>query len=340
VLEGIEADASHGSAQFDVAETGLLSYLSAVADLRPFSIVRVDAQQRSENLWQEPGVFGAPRLSPDGSRLALSVLRDGNWDIWVYDLDRGVATRITFGEGYDADPAWSPDGRWLSFASDRDGGMTVYRKHADGSGQAEQLIEPDVIPNPFPNSWSPDGRWLLVSPTGQGGNDLWVIPVDGEGEAEAYMATTYAEVTAEFSPNGRWIAYSSDESGRFEVYVGSFPPGGGKWQISDEGGSQPVWSRDGKRLYYRIDGGIMMADVDGSGQSFRTGKPRPAITGTYVGGLGGVQAGNYFFPDYDVAPDGTFVLFSGDEMPEGVTTAKLVTGWFSELQRLTTATGK
>ncbi len=340
VLEGIEADATHGSAQFDVAETGLLSYLPAVADLRPFSIVRVDAMQRSEILWQEPGVFGAPRLSPDGNRLALSVLRDGNWDIWVYDLERGVATRITFGSGYDADPAWSPDGKWLAFASNREGDMAVYRKRSDGSGQAEQMIAPDVMSNPFPTSWSPDGRWLAVSPTGLGGNDLWVVPVDGGGDPEAFMATPYAEVTAEFSPGGRWVAYSSDESGRFEVYVSSFPPGDGKWQISDEGGSQPIWSRDGYRLYYRTDEGVMAVDVGASSESFRVGKPHPAITGSYVGGLGGVQVGNYFFTDYDVAPDGSFVLFSGDDLPEGVTTAKLVTGWFSELTRLTTETGK
>ena len=340
VLEGIEADPVHGSAQYDVALTGLLGYLPGVADLRPFSIVRVDAAQRSEILWQEPGVFGTPRLSPDGARLALSVLRDGNWDLWVYELERGVGTRITFGAGYDADPVWSPDGRWLAFASDRDGGMTVFRKRADGSGQAERLLDPELLPAPFPNSWSPDGKWLAVSPTGQGGNDLWVVPADGQGEGEALMATPYSEVFAMFSPDGRWIAYESNESGRREVYVGSFPAGGGKWQISDEGGSQAVWSRDGRRLYYRTDEGIMVVEVDGSGESFRVGKPRPAITGSYVGGLNGVQAGNYFFPDYDVAPDGSFVLFAGDELPEGVTTAKLVTGWFSELQRLTTATGK
>jgi Tol biopolymer transport system component len=340
VLEGIEADPTHGSAQYDVAQTGLLGYLPGVADLHPFSIVRVDAAQRSEILWQEPGVFGTPRLSPDGTRLALGVLRDGNWDLWVYELDRGVATRITFGAGYDADPVWSPDGRWLAFASDRDGSMTVFRKRADGSGQAERLLDPEALPSPFPNSWSPDGKWLAVSPTGQGGNDLWVVPADGQGEGEALMATPYSEVFAAFSPDGRWVAYESNESGRREVYVGSFPAGGGKWQISDEGGSQAVWSRDGRRLYYRTDEGVMVVDVDGSGESFRVGKPRPAISGTYVGGLNGVQAGNYFFPDYDVAPDGSFVLFSGDELPEGVTTAKLVTGWFSELRRLTTATGK
>jgi len=154
------------------------------------------------------------------------------------------------------------------------------------------------------------------------------------------MATPYADVFPAFSPDGRWIAYQSDESGRMEVYVGSFPGGRGKWQISDEGGSQAVWACDGRHLYYRTDGGLMMVDIDGSGESFRAGKPRPAITGNYVGGLIGVQAGNYFFPDYDVAPDGSFVLFAGDEQPEGVTTAKLVTGWFSELKRLTTATGK
>ncbi len=340
VLEGIEADPTHGSAQYDIAETGLFAYLPAVADLRPFSIVRVDKDQRSENLWQEPGVFGTPKLSPDGGRLALGVLRDGNWDIWVYDLERGVATRITFGAGYDADPVWSPDGRWLAFASDRDGGFTLYRKRADGSGQAERLLDPEIMPSPFPTSWSPDGKWLGVSPTGAGGNDIWVVPVEGEGDAEVWMATPYAEVFPAFSPEGGWIAYQSDESGRMEVYVGSFPGGGGKWQISDEGGSQAVWSRDGRRLYYRTDEGVMMVDVDGSGESFRVGKPRPAISGNYVGGLIGVQAGNYFFPDYDVAPDGSFVLFAGDELPEGVTTAKLVTGWFSELKRLTSATGK
>jgi serine/threonine-protein kinase len=340
VLEGIEADPVHGSAQYDVAETGLLAYLPAVSDLRPFAIVRVDKDQRSENLWQEPGVFGTPKLSPDGGRLALGVLRDGNWDLWVYDLERGVATRITFGAGYDADPVWSPDGRWLAFASDGDGEMTVYRKRADGSGQAERLIDPELMSSPFPNSWSPDGKALAVSPTGQGGNDLWIVPLDGGGEPEALMVTPYAEVFAAFSPDGRWVAYQSDESGRMEVYVGSFPGGGGKWQISAESGSQPVWARDGSRLYYRTDDGVMMVDVDGSGESFRAGKARPAITGDFVGGLVGVQAGNYFFPDYDVAPDGSFVLFAGDALPQGVTTAKLVTGWFSELKRLTSATGK
>jgi serine/threonine-protein kinase len=340
VLEGIEADPAHGSAQFDVAQTGLLGYLSEVADLHPFSIVQVDEKQRSEDLWQEPGVFGTPRLSPDGDRLALSVLRDGNWDLWVYDLERGVATRITFGSGYDADPVWSPDGRWLAFASDRENSMSVFRKRADGSGEAERLIDPEVLASPFPNSWSPDGRWLAVSPTGPGGNDLWVIPADGQGEGEALMATPYSEVFAAFSPDGRWFAYESNESGRREVYVGSYPAGGGKWQISVEGGSQAVWARDGRRVYYRTDEGVMVVDADGTGESFRAGKPRPAITGSYVGGLNGVQAGNYFFPDYDVAPDGSFVLFAGDELPEGVTTAKLVTGWFSELQRLTTATGE
>jgi serine/threonine-protein kinase len=340
VLEGIEADPVHGSAQYDVASTGLLAYLRAVADLKPFSIVRVDSEQRSENLWQEPGVFGTPRLSPEGDRLALGVLRDGNWDIWVYDLDRGVATRITFGEGYDADPTWSPDGRWIAFTTDRDGDFALYRKRADGSGQAEQVLDPELLPAPFPTSWSPDGRWIAVSPTGPGGNDIWVVPADGEGEPEAWMATPYADVFPTFSPDGRWIAYQSDESGRMEVYVGSFPGGRGKWQISDEGGSQATWARNGRQLYYRTDEGLMMVDVDGNGESFRAGKPRTAITGNFVGGLIGVQAGNYFFPDYDVAPDGSFVLFAGDELPEGVTTAKLVTGWFSELERLTTATGK
>jgi hypothetical protein len=136
------------------------------------------------------------------------------------------------------------------------------------------------------------------------------------------------------------MAYDSNESGRLEIYVRAFPAGGGKWQVSDGGGALARWSKNGRELTYRTDDGIMVVEVDGSGETFRAGKPGPAITGAYVGGLSGVQAGNFFFPDYDVAPDGSFVLFSGDELPEGVTTAKLVTGWFSELRRLTTATGK
>jgi serine/threonine-protein kinase len=340
VLEGVEADAIHGSAQYDVSSTGLLAYLSAVADLQPFSIVRVEASQRSESLWQENGVYGTPRLSPDGTRLALSVLRDGNWDLWVYDLERGVATRITFGAGYDADPAWSPDGQWLAFASDRDGQGAVYRKRADGSGEAERISDPEAFANPYPNSYSPDGRWLLVSVTGDGGNDLWAIPADGEGDALAFMTTQFAEISGAFSPDGKWVAYETNESGRLEVYVSSFPPGGGKWQISDEGGSQSLWSNDGRKLYYRTDDGVMFADVLDGGDSFRAGRPQPAITGSFIGGVNGVQAGAFFFGDYDVFSDGSFVLFEGDSMPEGVTTAKLVTGWFSELDRLTSATGK
>jgi hypothetical protein len=216
----------------------------------------------------------------------------------------------------------------------------VYRKRADGSGEAERISDPEAFANPYPNSYSPDGRWLLVSVTGDGGNDLWAIPADGEGDALAFMTTQFAEISGAFSPDGKWVAYETNESGRLEVYVSSFPPGGGKWQISDEGGSQSLWSKDGRKLYYRTNEGVMFVDVLDGGDSFRAGRPQPAITGSYIGGVNGVQAGAYFFGDYDVFSDGSFVLFEGDTAVEGVTTAKLVTGWFSELDRLTSATGK
>ena len=145
VLEGIESQPGEGSSQFDVSENGTLAYVSGSAALMSFPAVWVDREGRVESLWQEEGIYGTPRLSPDQRRLALCVLKDGNWDVWTYDIERGVATRLTFGEGYDADPVWSPDGKWIAFSSDREGQPTVFRKRTDGTGAAERLHEPGVV---------------------------------------------------------------------------------------------------------------------------------------------------------------------------------------------------
>jgi len=339
VLEGLETNAGQGSAQFAVSDTGLLVYLEGGNELEPFPIVWADRKGNTEVLWSEPGIYGTPRLSPDGSRLAVSVFREPNWDVWVYDLERDVATRITFGETYDADPVWSPDGRWIAYEGEVDGVDGVFRKRTDGTGDAEVILEPGAYTFPAPQSWSPDGRHLAVQTAGEGGQtDILIVPLgeDGSpGEVEVFARTPFTESGPSFSPDGRWVAYNSNETGRHEIFVASFPPGGGKWQVSDGGGTQALWSRDGRELFFRTDDGIMSVKVATEGNSFRASRPEIVFDGNFLGGIRGVVLPGFNFPDYDVAADGTrFVMFQGTTEGALATEAKVVLGWFDELQRL------
>jgi serine/threonine-protein kinase len=342
VLEGLETNAGQGSAQYAVSDNGLLVYLEGANELEPFPIVWVDREGRSQTLWGAPGIYGTPRLSPDGNRLAVSVQRGSNWDVWVYDLERDVATRITFGESYDADPVWSPDGRWIAFEGEIDGVDGIFRKRTDGTGDAEMLMEPGKQTFPAPQSWSADGRHLAIQSAGEGGQtDIWILPIDEDGSAgepEAFARTQFEENSPNFSPDGRWLAYNSSETGRPEVFVASFPPGGGKWQVSDGGGTQAQWSGDGRELFFRTDAGIMSVRVSSDGNSFRASRPEVVFEGNFLGGLRGVLLPGYNFPDYDVSADGKrFVMFQGTTEGALATEAKVVLGWFGELERLSEA---
>ncbi|HSO23814.1 MAG TPA: hypothetical protein VLT81_12945, partial [Chondromyces sp.] len=342
VLEGLETNAGQGSAQYAVSDTGLLVYLEGADELDPFPIVWADREGRSETLWREPGIYGSPRLSPDGGRLAFSAQRGSNWDVWVYDIERDVATRITFGEAYDADPVWSPDGRWIAYEGEVEGVDGIFRKRTDGTGDAEVLLEPGKHTFPAPHSWSPDGRHIAMQSAGEGGQtDIWILPVGetgASGEPEPFVRTPFSEDGPVFSPDGRWIAYSSGETGRPEIFVASFPPGGGKWQVSDGGGTQARWSRDGRELFFRTDTGIMSVRVATEGDSFRASRPDIVFDGNFLGGLRGVLLPGFNFPDYDVAADGKrFVMFQGSTEGALATEAKVVLGWFEELRRLAAA---
>ena len=237
VLEGVSGRPGDGSADFGVSETGLLAYVTGQQGAAPYRIVWVDREGRSQDLWEEAGLYGTPRLSPDGTRLALTVLRDGNLDVWVYDLTRRVATRLTFADGYDADQLWSPDGRYIAFASDQDGAIKLYRKRADGSGGVEPLAECGGGQQCYPSDWSPDGR--VIATTTENG-DIWMVPVDGEGEPEVYVATAAQEIDPTFSPDGRWVAYQSSESGSASVYVQSYPIGTASGRSPTASGGAPA----------------------------------------------------------------------------------------------------
>ena len=278
-----------------------------------------------------PATYGKPRFSSDGRRLAVTKITDDNWDVWVLDLDRGTSTRLTFHSGMDTEQLWSPDGETIVWSSDREGTDNLYRKRSDGSGEIERLTESNVPQ--WATSWSPDGRYILYM-VQEGGRDLHILDLE-TGESEVYLATEFLDDYARFSPDGQWVAYSSNEAGRKEIYVRPFPLRGGKWQISDAGGDQPHWGPRGRRLFYRTDNGVMVANVDGTGESLVADKPRMAIEGNFRGGVGGINLGLLIFDDYTVAPDGeSFAFFAGEDEAVGHQHAIFVLNWFQELEAL------
>ncbi len=312
----------------------MLAYLRGEI-VEPYPVVWVDRQGNMTPLWEERGLYGVPRLSPDGTRLAMNVWRDNNMDVWVYDLQRGGSTRLTFDEGRDDDHIWSPDSQYLAFSSTAGNqSANIYQVRADGSGEVERLTTGDG--EHVPMAWSPDGKFIAYENYGPQGNaDIWVLPLGGNQEPQLFANADAYEGHADFSPNGRWIAYVSSESGTAEIYVRSYPPGPGKWQGSDNGGVQPRWSADGRELFFRTNDGIMVVAVETEGDSFGRGVPKQLFEGNFLGGMAGVVVGGETYMDYDVSADGQqFVMFpdAGQSTQTGMVT--LVINWFDELKQL------
>jgi Tol biopolymer transport system component len=200
----------------------------------------------------ESRTIANPELSPDGRRVAFNQMASGNNDIWVLDMERGVQSRLTFDEGLDHSPLWSPDGSHVVFWSNRKGIRGVYQEPASGGGGGKNLYK---ILEPFlPTDWSRDGRFILCRELNpMTGYDLWVLPFPPQGGDQTpipFANTSFQEREGKFSPNGRWVAYQSDESGRYEVYLQAFPGPGGKFQVSRDGGAQPRFRADGRELFY------------------------------------------------------------------------------------------
>ncbi len=265
---------STGLADFSVSDDGVLVYRAgASADDR---LVWVDRAGKELSEVGKPDEYGSTALSPDGTRLAMQIAdpRSNKSDIWIRDLARGVTSRLTFDPGNDGGPLWSPDGKKIVFDSDRKGPPSLYEKAASGTGPVKELWScGDPI---VPNDWSRDGRYIAVDRNAKKtGWDVWILPVDGKAKPFPFVATKFTDVLPVFSPDGRYIAYESNETGRFEIYVRSFPGSGGKWQVSADGGGEPHWSADGRTIYFRsLDSKIMAVSVE-SGAHFSAGVPKP-----------------------------------------------------------------
>ncbi len=267
VAENVAAGAgpsSVGLGGFSVVATGALSYLPGSPPLS-WRLTWMDRRGRPQGTVGDPGAYTNLAVSLDGRQVAASLGTGDplNQDIWLFDLTRdGTARRLTFDPAIDADPAFSPDGTQVVFNSLRSSTWNLYRRAADGSGQDELLVNPDRnIASP---DWSRDGRFIIYGTSGQPtGADLWVLPITGDRKPSLFLQTSFAERGPAFSPDGRWVAYESNASGRGEVYVRPFPPGGGEYKVSRDGGWSARWRGDGRELFFLApDGTLMAAGID------------------------------------------------------------------------------
>jgi len=323
VLEGV---ASSGGA-FSVAADGTLVYVPGGIQRASRRLVWVDRQGNEELLPIPPGLYAIPRLSPDGTKVALDN-RESRANIWIWDLERQTMARLTFGlAGY---PLWTPDGKRVVFTSfDARVGNLSWRA-TDGSTPLERISEGSN--SRYATAITADGTHLIFrEEAGQSGLDIAMLTLDGDLRSETLIKTQYNELNAELSPDGRWLAYKSNELGQDEVYVRPFPNvDAGLWQISIDGGMQPAWARSGRELFYREpDGALMRVPVELQPR-FTAGTPTKVLEGLYYRGGPGRA--------YDVSPDGERFLMIKESDPSGDAISPpsivVVQNWFEELKRL------
>jgi Tol biopolymer transport system component len=343
-VEGVTSSASHGGAQFAASDRGTLAYVPGENRDAAFSIEWVDSAGRMGPLRATPGDYADLRFSPDGHRLALDIRDRDQRDVWVYDWERGALSRLTFDPTNDTRPVWTPDGRRIAFSSERaeKGIRNLYWQRADGTGEAERITVSNN--HQWPGSWHPSGKFLafseIVRP--KSSPDIMILPMEGSeasgwkpGKPTVFLNSPSVQNTPEFSPDGRWLAYMSNESGRFEVYVRPFPGPGGRWQVSTEGGKYPMWSRSHPEIFYSaLDQRIMVAPYTLDGNSFRAEKPRRWSEGLFTG-----RPTSFFF---DLHPDGKrFALIKATEGPPEVQPDKVVfiLNFFDYLRRIAPPNG-
>jgi serine/threonine-protein kinase len=324
VLDGVSSVPDLGNAYFSISESGTIVYVPGDASGET-ELVWVDRKGQESPAVQGRGSYMHVRLSPDGRRVASSVGSEiGRRRLLVYDLLRGTRS-VLAEEGSNA--YWSPDGSEVIFSSNRSGSWNLYRTPSDGSGSAQLLFDSER--EQWIGSWLPDGTavsFYEVNP--EGGRDIWTLPLDG-GPPEPFVVTPFNERSPRFSPDGRWLAYVSNESGRDEVYVTDYPDREGRWTLSSEGGREPVWSQDGTELFYRQGDRMLVVDVD-PGPPFVAARPQTLFEGRYEVGV----AGN---PDYDVSPDGRRFLMIKRSEGSAPIRLHVILNWFAELERLVPA---
>jgi WD40 repeat protein/predicted Ser/Thr protein kinase len=348
VLDDISNNNMAGSANFDFSQTGTVVYASWRGGFPEVSIFWLDSYGNTQPLHSTPGVYRTPRFSPDGKRLAFCIPGPGPTDIWVKGLERDTTSRLPSLPGANGNPVWTPDSKDIVFSSAADPAVRgMYWIRADGSGEPQRLTDGKTMQ--IPSSFSPDGKRLAYQQLSDDGNwEIWTAPVEGDGDwgapgarlgkPERFLRTSGLGFPA-FSPDGRWLAYQSNETGRYEVFVRPFRGPGSKSPISTEGGRFPVWSRNGRELFYLgPDQRIMVAGYTAIGDSLAVGKPQVWSPKSLVV----VPVGH----PYDLAPDGkrfAVLLYPGGTAEPGqkpIDSITVLLNFFDELRRRVPAGGK
>jgi Tol biopolymer transport system component len=326
IAENIRNSATFNPAGvFSMSQNGVLAYQTGTATAG-YQLLWSDRAGKQLGVLGDAAQYTDLELSPDGKRASFSIAdQAGNGrDIWLYDVARGLRTRFTFDSAGERESIWSPDGSKIVFNSNRKGHLDLYQKTSSGAGPEEALLEDNQ--DKYPSSWSPDGRYILYRTRGgQTGSDLYLLPLSGDHKPLPFLETKFNEDIGQFSPDGRWVAYSSDESGRSEVYVVPFPESGGKWQISTVGGNFPRWRHDGAEIFYVTpDNKLMAATINGKGANFEVGAVKPLFETRIVLG------GRY---QYAVSADGQRFLINTAPEQAAPAPITVVLNWAAGLKK-------
>jgi Tol biopolymer transport system component len=308
---------------FSVSESGVLVYESGGEAVNS----ELNWHDRTGKKVSQVGPVGnywSIWLSPDEKRVAVERLDKGTGDIWLIDIARNTPTKFTFDPSWDFAPVWSPDGSKIVFSSTRDGVPHLYVKPASGSGNEELLLKSSGLKTP--TDWSLDGKFILYSERNpKGKDDIWVLPLEGDKTPRPFVQDEFNKAGAKFSPGGKWVAYSSDESGQREVYVQPFSGPGAKHQVSTSGGSNPVWRHDGKELFYGATDRKLMAVEVKEGSTFEYGLPKALFD---LHGRGGGSR-----TTYAISRDGQRFLISDMIESSAPSPITVVLNWTADLKR-------
>ena len=317
LVDGV-AENSDGVPEYSFSTTGDLVYVPGPAGFDARSrrtFAWVDRKGAIEPIAAPPALYSTPSLSFDGQRIAFHIEATKN-DVWTYDFARATTTRMTYGRHLF--PIWTPDGKRLTFASGGAGSANLFWGHADGSGAEERLTTSNN--EQWPESWSPDGRTLAFDERDPiSGFDIWTVSLDGDRKPRPFLKTPYNEFRPRFSPDGRWLAYQSNETGRLEVYVRPFPGPGAKTKVSTDGGGVPKWGPDGRELFYRNPQGVFVVPI-APGSSFAVGVPQKLFQWPFTG--------NMNTSGFEVAPDGRRLLMMREDPTPAPRQINVILDWF------------
>jgi len=326
VIEGVYSELTTGITNYMVSDNGTLVYIPGAVEGGSRKIVRIDSKGESVTLDSVGHAYLEPELSPDNKKIAVVIRNGEDFDIWIFDILRKTLSRLTFG-GVNRTPHWSPDGKKIAFIKrTKDGKMGIFIKPYDGSGEEVEIYRSNT--RMYVDEWTKDGEYLIIDNLTLGAqSDLLVVPLKGDKKPWKYLDSKFDEYEASVSPDGKWLAYLTNESGTYQGYVRSFPGKEGKWQISTDVIEEPRWSPDGKTIYYRKGSQLVSVSVSTS-PTFSAGIPKLLISGFPSMNVdSGIS--------YDITSDGKYFITTTPVKGSTLKSISIVLNWTDEIAALT-----